>query len=119
MAGNHYNAVAVVDVGVLDSLKFLLEITGHTVVVYSSAAAFLDDHTTRRACLILDQHMPEMTGLELAARLRAEGVCIPILLFSAQLSPAVAKRAAELCIEKVLGKPPAEDELLNFIDAHN
>ena len=62
--------------------------------------------------------MPQMTGLELAARLRTKGVGIPVLLITAQPSPIVTARAAELGIEKVLGKPAAEAELLSFVDAH-
>jgi two-component system, LuxR family, response regulator FixJ len=119
MADNHPN-VAIVDddLAVLDSLKFLLEVVGLTVRTYASAAAFLEDRTARPACLILDQHMPQMTGLELAAQLRTDGLGIPVLLFSAQLSPAILARAAQLGIEKVLVKPPLEDELLGFVDAH-
>ena len=117
-----HNGVAVVDDdhAVLDSLKFLLEIAGYKVNTYVSAAAFLDDPVARSACrLILDQHMPGMTGLELATHLRREGACIPVLLFSAQLSPAIVARAGDLGIEKVLGKPPDEDELLRFVNAHH
>jgi len=120
MTHNQLNAVAVVDddIAVLDALKFLLEIAGHTVVTYSSAAAFLEDRKGRPACLILDQHMPHMTGLELAAQLRGDGADIPILLVTAQPSPAVIARAAELGIERVLSKPPTEDDLLSFINAY-
>ncbi len=119
MADNRLNVVAVIDddLAVLDALKFLLEIAGHKVVTYSSAAAFLKDRTARPACLILDQHMPHMTGLELAAHLRDEGVDIPVLLFTAQPSPAVTARAAQLGIERVLSKPPDEDDLLSFVNA--
>jgi two-component system response regulator FixJ len=121
MAGTHDSSVAVVDddLAVLDSLKFLLEVAGHRVRTYASAAAFLDDRAAQPACLILDQHMPQMTGLELAAQLRTAGLDIPVLLFSAQLSPAIMARAAHLGIEKVLGKPPAENELLSFVNAHS
>jgi two-component system, LuxR family, response regulator FixJ len=120
MGHNHHIAVAVVDddPAVLDSLKFMLEVAGHTVLTYGSAAAFLDDLTARPACLILDQHMPQMTGLQLATQLRTEGMGIPVLLITAQPSPAIIARAAQLGIEKVLEKPPAEDELLSFVDAH-
>jgi len=116
-----HNSVAVVDddQAVLDSLKFLLEVAGYSASTYISAAAFLDDPAGRSACcLILDQHMPGMTGLELAAHLRSEGASIPVMLFSAQLSPAIITRAAEVGIEKVLGKPPAESELLSFVNAY-
>jgi two-component system response regulator FixJ len=120
MAGNQHGAVAVVDddPGVRDSLKFLLEVAGHRVGTYDSAVAFLEDRTLRPACLILDQHMPRVSGLDLAARLRTQGSGIPILLISGALSPSIVARAAELGIEKVLGKPPTEDELLGFVNAY-
>ena len=62
--------------------------------------------------------MPHMTGLELAAQLRGDGADIPILLVTAQPSPAVIARAAELGIEKVLSKPPTKNDLLSFINAY-
>ncbi len=118
---NHTGAVAVVDddPAVLDSLKFLLEVIGHRVVTYASAAAFLADRAKRHACLILDHHMPQMTGLELAARLHPDGGAIPVLLITGSPSPAIVARAAQLGIEKVLEKPPDEDDLLSFVNAHH
>ena len=119
MAVNHSGTVAVTDddPAVLDSLKFLLEIAGYRVMVYASAAAFLGNGATRPACLILDHHMPQMTGLELVARLRSEEVRTPVLLVTGSPSPAILARAAELGIEKVLEKPLKEDDLLSFVNA--
>jgi len=120
MADNRSGAVAIVDDddAVLDSLKFLLEMAGRTVCTYASAGAFLEDRGTSPACLILDHHMPRMTGLQLAARLRALGMDVPVLLITASPSTAITARAAELGIERVLEKPPHEDELLRFVEAH-
>ena len=120
MMDNHHGAVAIVDddQAVRDSLKFLLEVAGHTVGTYASAVAFLEDRAVQPCCMILDQHMPQLTGLDLAARLRTDGIGIPILLISGALSPGIVARAAELGIEKVLGKPPTEDELLGFVNAY-
>jgi FixJ family two-component response regulator len=120
MTGSHLGAIAVVDddPAVRDSLKFLLELAGHTVDTYDSAVAFLADRPLQPACLILDQHMPQVTGLDLAAELKAKGIAIPILLISGALSPGIATRAAELGIEKVLGKAPTEDDLMGFVNAH-
>jgi FixJ family two-component response regulator len=66
------------------------------------------------ACLILDHHMPHMTGLELAARLRGDGSRIPILLITAAPSPAMCARADELGI-RILEKPLDEEGLLDFV----
>ncbi len=113
--------VAVVDddLAILESLRFLLEIAGHEVGTYDSAIAFLADSAAVPACMVLDQHMPRMTGLELTARLRADGRHIPILLITGAPSPAIVARAAELGIERVLDKPPTEDDLLGFVAAHS
>jgi FixJ family two-component response regulator len=110
--------VAIVDddAAVRDSLQFLLEIIGHPVATFASADEFLKADQLHLACLILDHHMPEMTGLELAERLRADGSCIAILLITGSPSPAIAARAAELGI-RVLEKPPTEGDLLEFINA--
>jgi FixJ family two-component response regulator len=112
--------VAVVDDdhAVLDSLKFLLEVVGYRVVTYASARAFLDNRGSVPSCLIIDHHMPVMTGLELAQKLREEKSDIPILLITGAPSPAIVIRAAELGIERVLEKPPDEDDLLAFVNKH-
>ena len=60
--------------------------------------------------------MPEMTGLELAERIRADGAGIPILLITGAPSPAIVTRAAEVGINRVLEKPATEEDLLDFID---
>lgn len=120
MTDDGIKAVAIVDddAAVLDSMKLLLELTGHRVLVYSSAAAFLEDRGLRPVCLILDQHMPGMTGLELAAQLCTSGTNIPVMLITASPSPGIVARAAQLGIEKVLEKPPDEEDLLDFVKAH-
>ena len=76
--------VAIVDDdhAVRESLQFLLEIWGHAVEAFQSAAEFLDAEVQRFACLILDHHMPNMTGLELAEKLRSDGNLLPIMLIT-------------------------------------
>src|SRR5271165_806547 len=113
MAANH-SAVAV-----LDSLRFLLEVAGRKVDVYPSAVAFLKDLTGQPACLILDQHMPEMTGLELVARLRSKGMHVPVLLMTELLSIAITRCAAQFGIYEILEKPQDPDALLRFVHVHN
>jgi CheY-like chemotaxis protein len=61
--------------------------------------------------------MPYMAGLELAERLRADGANIPILLMTGSPTPAVLARAAEVGIDRVLEKPPGENDVIDFITA--
>jgi FixJ family two-component response regulator len=112
--------VAVVDdnVAVLDSFRFLLELAGFPVATYASAAAFLRRGPIWPRCLIVDQHMPDMTGLELAAWLHSIGVRLPVLLITAAASPAVIARAGEIGVHGVLEKPPWEDDIITFISSH-
>jgi FixJ family two-component response regulator len=93
-------------------------VVGHSVESFASGAKFLASNYNDLTCLVLDHHMTEMTGLELAEKLRTEGAKIPILLVTGSPSPAIVTRAAELGIDKVLEKPPTDDEILDFIEAH-
>ena len=67
--------IAVVDDddAVRDSLRLFLETLGHPVVTFASGHEFLAHDSSALACLILDHHMPEMTGLQLAEQLRGSG----------------------------------------------
>ena len=119
MTDDHRSTVAVVDddPAVLDSLQFLFEVAGYRVATYASAAAFLDSQAIH-TCLVLDHHMPHMTGLQLTAELRNNGANIPVLLITGSSSPAIVARAAQLGIEKVVEKPASEYDLLTFVAAH-
>ena len=40
-------------------------------------------------CLIVDQDMPRMTGLDLVASLRNEGILVPAILITGHVTPAL------------------------------
>src|SRR5438046_1428128 len=65
--------VAIVDddPAVCNSLKFSLELEGFAVRAYGNAAEFLNaDDFQGCDCLVIDQRMPGMSGVELIAKLR-------------------------------------------------
>ena len=111
--------VAIVDddYAIRDSLHFLLEVMRRPVETFGSAAEFLKADRQHLACVISDHHMPYMSGLELAERLRANGQGIPILLITGSPTPSIMTRAAEVGIDRVLEKPPSDEDLLDFISA--
>ncbi len=118
MTEAEHRTVAVVDdpdLAVRDSLRLLLEVVGYTVEIFASAAEFLQANVRHFACLILDHHMPNMTGLELDGRLRANGAFIPILLITGSPSPTITARAVELGV-KLIDRPPSEEALMDFIN---
>ena len=73
------------DEWVADSLKLLLEIFRLAVQSYTSCSELFSDARCRTArCLVIDQHMPDMDGLEIVERLQKEGVRVPTILISAR-----------------------------------
>jgi FixJ family two-component response regulator len=112
--------VAVVDddEAVRDSLQFLLELAGYSVHGYASAQAFLPEagHYDWRY-LVVDQHMPALTGLDLVARLRGAGRAVPTLLITGSMTPDMMDRAAALGVTAVLEKPLADSDLLRYVAA--
>ena len=111
--------IAVVDddAAVRNSLKFSLEIEGFTVRTYASGEELLGSRgLSDYRCLIVDQDMPRMTGLELVAALREQGVKVPALLISGRLTPAVTRQASDAGIP-ALEKPFLGNALLESIRA--
>ena len=118
MTDEHRPVVAVVDDDddVRESLRFLLETAGYDVVVYDSAQAYLERIADSPAdCLIVDHHMPRITGVELLAQLRQRGAHVPTVLITGSPSPDLVRRATALGVSRVLEKPLADDALLRFV----
>ena len=104
------------DEWVVDSLKLLLETFGFDVLSYTSGGEFFADARHRAVdCLVIDQHMPNMDGLDLVDRLQKEGIRVPTILLTGQLDRNTRHRAANLGIASVVEKPFAADHLLELI----
>lgn len=103
------------DEAVRDSLRALLEsqdIGNFFVKDYDSGKAFLDDISNiQEGCLLLDFHMPELTGLELLQLLREKTFSIPTVFITAQCDPLLKKRVLEAGAYALLNKP-VEDQIL-------
>jgi two-component system response regulator FixJ len=106
------------DESVVDSLKALLEAFGFNVQSYGSGNEFLADARHRAAsCLVTDQHMPGMSGLDVIDHLQEEGVKVPAILISARLDAGTRKRAARLGVRELVDKPFAAGCLVELIRA--
>jgi FixJ family two-component response regulator len=102
------------DVG--DVLGGLLETMGYQVETYRSGMDFLADADfDRLACLVVDQNMPKMTGLQMIEKLAGRGINIPALLITGVHDVEVERKAATLGVMTVLEKPMSHHELLRFI----
>ena len=108
--------VAIVDddPAVCSSLKFSLELEGFVVRAYGSADEFLGAHESACDCLVVDQRMPGMSGMELITRLRTLQVQTPAILLISQPNPTVAARAAKAAVP-IVEKPLFGNALLERI----
>ena len=103
------------DAAVRNSLKFSLEIDGFSIRTYASAEELLGSgNLDNFQCLVVDQDMPRMTGLELVTALRAQGVKVPALLICGRLTPAVTRQASVAgipVVEKRIGFNPTVEAI--------
>ena len=80
------NLIVIVDddKSVQSALQDLIEADGLSAKCFGSAEEFLESGLQRKtACLITDIRMPGMSGLELQAKLKADGYKIPIIFITA------------------------------------
>ncbi len=112
-------AVAVVDddESVRESLPDLLKEFGFTVRAFSSAEDFLaSGFISQIRCLILDNAMPGISGLELQRRLRIQGQMVPIILITGQGDESVRSKALEQGAVECLFKPFSDTALQQALD---
>jgi len=104
------------DRSVQSALKDLMESAGLPARCFGSAEEFLEWNQRRQAaCLVLDIGLPGMSGLELQAKLEAEGSGIRILFITAHDDPEMKRRATKAGAVGFLSKPFDDDVLLEKI----
>lgn len=112
--------VAVVDDDsrVLESLENLLESAGHTVHLFRSAQALLEDEAFGKVdCLISDIGMPTIDGFGLERLARAARPELPVILITGRLELIKGRQMTELGENRTfLLKPVSERELLGAIN---
>ena len=113
-----YLAVVDDDAAVRVALGRLLRIAGYDVVTFESGAELLELLDRRVPdCLLLDVHLPGLTGFEVQARLRARGIERPIVFITASDDAALAAKAREAGGVRLLRKPFSNEALLEAVAA--
>lgn len=104
------------DPAVRDSLSFLLETAKLETRVYDSAIAFLEAlPEVTSGCVVTDVRMPEMTGIELVRRLKAQGFTLPIIMITGHADVPLAVEAMKAGVADFIEKPFNDDILLAAI----
>lgn len=118
--GQNNNLIIIVDddESVQNALQDLIEADGLSARCFGSAEDFLESGLQRKAaCLITDIRMPGMSGLELQARLRADGCKTPIIFITAHGDARVRIQAMREGAVEFLMKPFDDQVLLNRVRA--
>jgi two-component system response regulator FixJ len=104
------------DDAVRDSVGILLETHGLHVRGFASGAEFLEsDVHDVMCCLVIDYHMPGMTGIEVVQELRRLGRSYPTILITGLSDAAIIRNALSAGIMAILEKPPPDDVLMDTV----
>ena len=106
------------DAAVRESLKWLMESVSRKVRLHESAESFLTGYDPETAgCVISDMRMPQWSGLQLLAELRARDYRIPTIILTAHGDVSTAVRAMKAGAYDFLEKPVNNQSLLDLVDS--
>jgi FixJ family two-component response regulator len=99
------------------SIERLLTVLGCKVEGFSSAEALLErGHLDQLGCLVLDIHLPGMSGFELRDRMTETGSSLPTIFITAIEDDDVEAAAVRLGCVAYLHKPFSPDLLVSAVN---
>jgi two-component system response regulator FixJ len=104
------------DTAVRESLAFLLETADLSVRTYASAVEFLEAvSTVPHGCIVTDVRMPEMSGVDLARKLKELGVPDPVIVITGHADVPLAVEAMKAGVADFIEKPFDDEVILAAI----
>lgn len=98
------------------SAGFTLRTSGFIVETYSSGSDFLEiAGKAELGCVLLDMHMPGVTGLQVQAAMAEKGIAMPVILLTANGDIRLAVAAMKAGAVDFLAKPIGRAALLDAI----
>ena len=99
------------------AIERILRAGGFTAAVFASAEAALEAGAAEQAdCLVLDIHLPGMSGFELYRRLALADKELPVIFITARDEPAVREEAERLGgVGSYVPKPFSGRDLLDAL----
>jgi FixJ family two-component response regulator len=104
------------DADVRVALTRLVSSAGFAVETFASGAAFLcsvEDHEPD--CVVLDLHMPEMSGFDVQGALARGHPAVPVVVMTGHDTPESRARAVRMGAKVYLRKPINDETLLAAI----
>jgi len=105
------------DMTALDIVDFLFEDKGFEVVRHADGLSAIESIGEINPNIILvDLMMPRLNGQETVRRLRAKGVIVPVVAFTAIDNPKIHQEALDAGCNLVLTKPCKPDILVSRVE---
>ncbi len=100
------------------ALRRLLATHGFRVDAYECGSDFLAALPSHpAACLVLDLHMPEVSGFDVLVAFESQRIAMPVVVITGHDEPGISERALSLGASVYLKKPVDESALLSAIEA--
>jgi FixJ family two-component response regulator len=105
------------DPTVLTAMRRLLRACGYKVTVFQSAKAFLEHPVDRddKSCLVVDVHMPGLSGIDLHRAVRAAKRDLPLVFATGAADFRIIEQACAGEPIELLQKPFTDAELLSAV----
>ena len=116
--GRHHVAVVDDEASVRKALRRLFTSAELDCSVFASGQAFLDavrDYAPD--CVVIDLHMPGLTGLDVQRELRSVGVSVPTIIITAHDEPDSRARCLAAGAIAYLRKPFDDRALLDLVSS--
>jgi FixJ family two-component response regulator len=106
------------DADVRVALTRLVSSAGFAVETFASGAEFLRSvHDHEPDCVVLDLHMPEMSGFDVQGVLAVDHCAVPVIVVTGHDTAESRERAMRMGAKAYLCKPVNDEALLSAIGA--
>lgn len=112
--------VAIVDDddAVRRALRRLVVSLSYHPIGFASGEEFLADlHEVAPACVLMDQHMPGLNGLDVLRRMRSEGRRVPVIIVTGFDQPGLRQKCLDAGASDYLVKPLEASAVATAIQA--
>lgn len=103
---------------ILDALRLIMKAEGWDVETFENARDFLTAcHGDKAGCILLDVCLPDISGLDVIAQLKAKGVVLPIIMMTGHGDIPIAVTAIKRGAYEFVEKPIDSNRIREFVRA--
>lgn len=101
---------------IVESLHWLLATSGlASQALNHPDEVFQRDFSQQPGCLVMDVRMPQRSGLDVLAKMKAEAINLPVILLSGHADVPMAVKAMQLGAENFFEKPFNHQQLIDSL----